>query len=61
MAYQKGGEMMTHREDTRKNQIVVPMPSDEKARIKEAAAKADRSMASYIRAVLREHMEQKDT
>ena len=43
------------REEQRKNQVVVPMSEQEKKQIKEAAAKIDRSMASFVRMVLNEH------
>ena len=43
------------REDQRKNQVVVPMSEHEKRQIQEAAAKNDRSMASFVRQVLAEH------
>jgi hypothetical protein len=43
------------REEQRKNQVVVPLSEQEKKRIKEAAAKIDRSMASFVRMVLNEH------
>ncbi len=47
------------REEQRTNQVVVPMSEQEKRRLKEAAAKIDRSMASFIRMVLNEHFEKK--
>ena len=43
------------REEQRKNQVVVPLSEQEKKQIKEAAAKIDRSMASFVRMVLNEH------
>ena len=43
------------REEQRKNQVVVPLSEQEKKKIKEAAAKIDRSMASFVRMVLNEH------
>ena len=43
------------REEQRTNQVVVPMSEQEKERLKEAAAKIDRSMASFVRMVLNEH------
>ena len=43
------------REEQRKNQVVVPLSEQEKRQIKEAAAKIDRSMASFVRMVLNEH------
>ena len=43
------------REEQRKNQVVVPLSEQEKRQIKEAAAKIDRSMASFVRMVLNEY------
>lgn len=43
------------REEQRKNQVVVPLSEQEKERLKEAAMKIDRSMASFVRMVLNEH------
>ena len=43
------------REEQRKNQVVVPLSEQEKRQLKEAAAKIDRSMASFVRMVLNEH------
>ena len=43
------------REEQRKNQVVVPLSEQEKMQIREAAAKIDRSMASFVRQVLAEH------
>ena len=43
------------REEQLKNQVVVPLSEQEKKQIKEAAAKIDRSMASFVRMVLNEH------
>ena len=43
------------RDEQRKNQVVVPMSEQEKRKIQEAAAKVDRSMASFVRQVLAEH------
>ena len=43
------------REEQRKNQVVVPLSEHEKKQIKDAAAKIDRSMASFVRQVLAEH------
>ena len=43
------------RKEQRENQIVVPLSEHEKRQIKEAAAKIDRSMASFVRQVLAEH------
>ena len=50
-----GRKPIFNREDQRKNQVVVPMSEQEKARIKEAAKEIDRSMASFVRMVLNEH------
>ena len=50
-----GRKPIFNREEQRKNQIVVPMSEQEKDRIKEAAKKNDRSMASFVRMVLNEH------
>ena len=50
-----GRKPVFNREEQRKNQIVVPLSELEKKQIKEAAAKADRSMASFVRSVLNEH------
>ena len=47
------------REEQRKNQVVVPLSEQEKRQIKEAAAKIDRSMASFVRMVLNEHFTKK--
>lgn len=44
-----------NREEQRKNQVVVPLSEHEKRQIQEAAAKNDRSMASFVRQVLAEH------
>ena len=43
------------RDEQRKNQVVVPLSEQEKERLKEAAMKIDRSMASFVRMVLNEH------
>lgn len=43
------------REEQRKNQVVVPLSEHEKRQIKDAAAKVDRSMSSFVRQVLAEH------
>lgn len=43
------------REEQRKNQVVIPLSAREKEQIREAAAKIDRSMASFVRSVLAEH------
>lgn len=48
------------REEQRKNQVVVPMSEHEKRQIQEAAAKNDRSMASFVRQVLAEHFAKKE-
>ena len=50
-----GRPAMFNREEQRKNQVVVPLSEQEKKQIKEAAAKIDRSMASFVRMVLNEH------
>ena len=50
-----GRPAMFDREEQRKNQVVVPLSEQEKRQIKEAAAKIDRSMASFVRMVLNEH------
>ena len=50
-----GRPAMFDREEQRKNQVVVPMSEHEKKQIKEAAARIDRSMASFVRMVLNEH------
>ena len=50
-----GRPAMFDREEQRKNQVVVPLSEQEKKRIKDAAAKIDRSMASFGRMVLNEH------
>ena len=52
-----GRKAISNREDQRENQIAVPMSEFEKNRIKEAAKKRDRSMASFIRMVLNEYFE----
>ena len=49
------------REEQRTNQVVVPMSEQEKERLKEAAAKIDRSMASFVRMVLNEHFSKEAT
>ena len=49
------------REEQRTNQVVVPMSEQEKKQIKEAAAKIDRSMASFVRMVLNEHFSKEAT
>ena len=49
------------REEQRKNQVVVPLSEQEKKQIKEAAAKTDRSMASFVRMVLNEHFAKEAT
>ena len=50
-----GRPAMFDREEQRKNQVVVPLSEREKKQIKEAAAKIDRSMASFVRMVLNEY------
>ena len=50
-----GRKPIFNREEQRKNQIVVPMSEQEKNQIKEAAKETDRSMASFVRMVLKEH------
>ena len=52
-----GRKAISNREEHRENQIAVPMSEQEKNRIKEAARKRDRSMASFIRMVLNEYFE----
>lgn len=52
-----GRKAISNREEQRENQIAVPMSEYEKNRIKEAAKKRDRSMASFIRMVLNEYFE----
>ena len=52
-----GRKSIFNREEQRENQIAVPMSEYEKGRIKEAAKKSDRSMASFIRMVLNEYFE----
>ena len=47
-----GRKAFFDREEQRTNQVVVPMSEQEKERLKEAAAKTDRSMASFVRMVL---------
>lgn len=54
-----GRKAISNREEQRENQIAVPMSEYEKNRIKEAAKKRDRSMASFIRMVLNEYFERK--
>ena len=49
------------REEQRKNQVVVPLSEKEKKQLKEAAAKIDRSMASFVRMVLNEHFAKEET
>ena len=50
-----GRKPIFNREEQRKNQVVVPLSEQEKRQLKEAAAKIDRSMASFVRMVLNEH------
>lgn len=52
-----GRKPIFNREEQRENQIAVPMSEHEKNRIKEAAKKNDRSMASFVRMVLNEYFE----
>ena len=52
-----GRKAISNREEQRENRIAVPMSEYEKNRIKEAAKKRDRSMASFIRMVLNEYFE----
>ena len=52
-----GRKAISNRKEQRENQIAVPMSEYEKNRIKEAAKKRDRSMASFIRMVLNEYFE----
>ena len=52
-----GRKPIFNREEQRENQIAVPMSEYEKNRIKEAAKKNDRSMASFVRMVLNEYFE----
>ena len=51
-----GRKPIFNREEQRENQIVVPMSEQEKRRVKEAAKETDRSMASFVRMVLNEHV-----
>ena len=55
-----GRKPILNREEQRENQVAVPMSEQEKKRIKEAAKKADRSMASFIRMVLNEYFEKEE-
>ena len=50
-----GRKPIFNREEQRKNQVVVPMSEREKALVEEAAKENDRSMASFVRAVLNEY------
>lgn len=50
-----GRKPIFNRDEQRKNQVVVPMSAQEKRQVQEAAAKIDRSMASFVRQVLAEH------
>ena len=50
-----GRKPIFNREEQRENQVAVPMSEHEKNRLKEAAKKTDRSMASFIRMVLNEY------
>ena len=54
-----GRKPIFNREEQRKNQVVVPLSEQEKERIKEEARKSDRSMASFVRMVLKEHFTKK--
>lgn len=56
-----GRHAIFDREEQRTNQVVVPMSEQEKERLKEAAAKIDRSMASFVRMVLNEHFAKEAT
>ena len=56
-----GRPAMFDRAEQRKNQVVVPLSEQEKKQIKEAAAKIDRSMASFVRMVLNEHFSKEAT
>ena len=56
-----GRPAMFDREEQRKNQVVVPLSEQEKRQLKEAAAKIDRSMASFVRMVLNEHFSKEAT
>ena len=51
-----GRKPIFNREEQRKNQIVVPMSEQEKKMVMEAAKENDRSMASFVRMVLNEHV-----
>ena len=48
-----GRKPIFNREEQRKNQVVVPLSEQEKKQIKEAAKENDRSMASFVRMVLK--------
>ena len=50
-----GRKPIFNREEQRKNQVVVPMSEQEKNQIEKAAKETDRSMASFVRMVLKEH------
>ena len=50
-----GRKPIFNREEQRENQVAVPMSEVEKNRLKEAAKKNDRSMASFVRMVLNEY------
>ena len=50
-----GRKPIFNREEQRENQVAVPMSEVEKNRLKEAAKKTDRSIASFIRMVLNEY------
>ena len=50
-----GRKPIFDREVLLKNQVVVPMPEQEKKRVQDAANAEDRSVASFVRMVLNEH------
>ena len=50
-----GRKPIFDREEQRKNQVVVPMSEQEKKRVQDAASAEDRSVASFVRMVLKEH------
>ena len=51
-----GRKPIFDREEQRKNQVVVPMSEQEKKRVQDAANAEDRSVASFVRMVLNEHL-----
>ena len=55
-----GRKPIFNREEQRENQVAVPMSEHEKNRLKEAAKKTDRSMASFIRMVLNEYFSKEE-